>query len=222
MRPGEPPPHPHSGVCLRHHAGGVPSLIFEPILPLRLADIARMLYERMFETLFVVPDDVLQLLSIEKKAALVKYCRGLTITKSALAALVFRASDLGYSYDRKTFEYVPGFLQRGADPPSTMANEDGSITKEGQKFANRIVSIFDQRRVFIAHLFYNADKWHIFYLDYDDIEDHGDNHWKGGPHVHFVNRLWANLTRETAWAHAWRQVKQESRRAHRVRRRTTP
>lgn len=167
----------------------------EEILPLRWAEIAGILYGRMPEDLFVVPEDVLQLLSIEKKATLVRFCRGLTITKSALAALVFRASDLGYWYDRKTFEYVPESLQRGADPPPTMANEDGSFTKDGQKFANRIVSIFDQRRVFIAHLFYNADKWHIFYLDYGDIEDHADNHWKEGPHVHFVNYLWANLTR---------------------------
>ena len=65
--------------------------------------------------------------------------------------------------------------------------------------SKKLKSIILERRHIHVHLFYNDVEWHCFYFSYADLEPLEKNHWKYGPHLHYVNHLWPNLTREKVW-----------------------
>jgi hypothetical protein len=69
-----------------------------------------------------------------------------------------------------------------------------------QKTANKIHAMFGDRRLLSGHMFFNADlsDWHFFYFDQRDFATR-NNHWKEGPHIHFINRLWPNRTAQSVW-----------------------
>lgn len=69
-----------------------------------------------------------------------------------------------------------------------------------QKTANKIYATFDHRRFLSGHMFFSADllDWHFFYFDQRDFAVR-NNHWKEGPHIHFINRLWPNRSAESVW-----------------------
>jgi hypothetical protein len=65
----------------------------------------------------------------------------------------------------------------------------------------KIGQIFKDRRYLVGHIFYIPDlsEWHFFQFDQRDLEHERGNHWKEGPHVHFLNWLWPNYDAKTLW-----------------------
>ena len=141
-----------------------------------------------------VPDYLQELLAIEKKSELKKFCKKITITQDDLIRLIFNSSTIGYLHARKHHEFVPKhLLPKGNELGALGHTPAGKILKaDAKKCVNKISQIFKERRQLSAHVFYNDTKWHIFYFDLDDTDERS-NHWKHGPHIHFVNYLWPNL-----------------------------
>jgi hypothetical protein len=62
--------------------------------------------------------------------------------------------------------------------------------------------MFEERRYLVGHMFYtpNLSEWHFFCFDQRDLEDERPNHWKEGPHVHFINWLWPGQDVKSVWS----------------------
>ena len=146
----------------------------------------------MFEE--TVPDYLQELLAIEKKAELKRFCKKITITQDDLIRLIFNCSTIGYLHARKHHEFVPKHLPPKDNELRALgrATTGDTLTGDAEKCVNKISQIFKERRQLSAHVFYNDAKWHIFYFDLDDTDERS-NHWKHGSHIHFVNYLWPNL-----------------------------
>ncbi len=154
-----------------------------------------------FEALFEV-------LNFSTKRELERHCKNLIIYQQDLVALIL-ATQHGalepYRYanhfDRTTTSNLyPNDTERSA----ISKNGIGEFkTRGAKKFASKISQLFKEQRALAAHIFYSPNHryWHLFYFDNRDTSEHG-NHWKHGPHVHYVSDLWPELT----LAEAWRQV----------------
>jgi hypothetical protein len=150
--------------------------------------------QKMVELSSHVPDMMLKLFSIERKSDLEKYLNNLVITKECLVRTILSCPIIGYHHERRHYQYVP--LQLKEKTPLIP-----NLLKDGdtKKVVGILNSIFEERKLGTAHLFEKAEKWHVFYFDQRDVSDKTENHWECGAHVHFVNYLWANLTKDDVW-----------------------
>jgi hypothetical protein len=137
-----------------------------------------------------VPDYLKQLLAIQKKAALEAFCRTIEITQHDLCVLIVNAGRIGYRHDMHHHQFRPAHLE---------STEAEVASPDRQKFLRKVSQIFAERRLFVAHTFFNDARWHAFYFDQRDHVARSDNHWRGGPHVYFVNDLWPEYTLENFW-----------------------
>ena len=140
-----------------------------------------------------VPAYLVELLSIDNKAALEKYSRKIEITGHDFAVLVWNAGSLGYYHAIQHHDFQPEHLQ------PTDADIAGLRSKNAQPFMRKINQIFKDRRLLVSHLFYNSARWHLFYFDQRDTDEDPQNHWKRGSHIHFVNDLWPGYDPQKLW-----------------------
>ena len=80
-----------------------------------------------------------------------------------------------------------------------------SPPREARKTVTKVFQIFQDRRMFSAHLFYTPSNkfWHLFYFDQLDVTDI-NNHWKaGGPHIHYSRESFTSAP----LADVWRRVR---------------
>jgi hypothetical protein len=145
-----------------------------------------------------MPSYLQELLSISKKNQLRKFAKQIKITRRDFATLVWNAAAIGYGHEIKSREFRP-------TDPSLLGDwnfdhtEDGKLTPEAIRTVKKIKQIFYQRRMLTAHIFFNRARWHIFYFDQRDMDTLGWNHWKCGPHIHFVNDLWPSYDPQDLW-----------------------
>ena len=140
-----------------------------------------------------VPAYLVELLSIDNKAALEKYSRKIEITGHDFSVLVRNAGSLGYYHAIQHHDFQPEHLQ------PTDADIAGLRTKNAQPLMRKINQIFKVRRLLVSHLFYNSARWHLFYFDQRDTDEARSNHWKRGSHIHFVNDLWPGYDPQKLW-----------------------
>ena len=148
-----------------------------------------------------VQDSLRKLFEIDKKSELEKYCRDLILTKEDFAGLVYNCGRIGYLHDIKSQDFVPKHLAPSDDEVASLSSVKvgQELPDKAKKFARKLSQIFKDRRFLVAHIFYNQQKWHIFFFDQRDMEDKAPNHWKEGPHVHFVNHLWPEYDPTDLW-----------------------
>jgi hypothetical protein len=147
--------------------------------------------------------DLVALLAIEKKQALKQHCRAVTIMQSDFADLILTAKtgQLPWMHRAHHRNYTPEHLAlTDKDLSAIASNPVGRFKPDAQKAANKLFAMFDDRRLLSGHMFYNADlsDWHFFYFDQRDF-DRRRNHWRAGPHIHFINKLWPNRTAQSVW-----------------------
>jgi hypothetical protein len=140
-----------------------------------------------------VPPYLIQLLSIDSKAALEKYSRTIEITGHDFAILVGNAASLGYHHAIQHHEFRPEHLE------PTKADLDALRNKNPQRFVRKINQIFKDRRLLVSHLFHNSSRWHLFYFDQRDTQEDRRNRWKRGSHIHVVNDLWPRYDPHKLW-----------------------
>ena len=148
---------------------------------------------------------LLELINSRSKRDLVRLCKTLSIHQQDFVWLIL-ATQHGefhpYKYANHFQEFTPENLVPTEQEQAALAeNGVGKFkTRGAQKFSNKIFQLFKERRLLAAHLLYTPDHkyWHLFYFD---NRDHSDinNHWKHGPHLHYVSDLWPELTMEAAW-----------------------
>ena len=149
----------------------------------------------MFHDVFQpsVPDSLRTLLAFEKKSALERYCRDLTVRSDDLVRLILHSPLIGYLHSQRHQEYQPEEAQLTDDDLDILRRQD---REKLPKFVNKLRNLFQVRKYLSAHLFYNDAKWHVFYFSFRDMEERNPNHWKHGSHVHFVNYLWPDYRPE--------------------------
>jgi hypothetical protein len=134
-----------------------------------------------------------QLFNAEKKSEARKICRRLQITDTDLFhwILAAQAGALnGYRYANVHSEYMPvRVTQSQLDDLGN--NGVGPLTVGARKAANVVGSMYDQRRLFSAHIFYNRTVWHMIYFDQRDMQESG-NHWEKGTHVHYSRETYTS------------------------------
>lgn len=145
-------------------------------------------------------EKIIHIFNIDSKSDLMKYCRDLIIYRKDLAELIMLV-DLGciypYRYHKTFLRKLPDHLYPNIEERNSIINHGVGVykTKEAQKFANKLFQLHKEQRSLVAHIFYTEDwqYWHVFYHDNKDKLIH-DNHWKCGPHIHYVSYLWSGLT----------------------------
>ena len=150
-------------------------------------------------------NSLLNTFNIKSKKELEKHCSGLTVCSQDLVALILGAQHgvlSPYIYANHFSVRVPDHLNPSEEESSAIAeNGVGPFkTRESQKFSSKIFQLFREKRHLSAHLFYTPSKkyWHIIYFDNRDL-DKRNNHWKHGPHIHYISDLWAGLSLKDAW-----------------------
>jgi hypothetical protein len=155
----------------------------------------------MFETIDI--DTLLKLLMLRTKRELVVFSREAVVHSADFVALIL-ATDAGampWTHLIHVRDYVPKHLALTDIDRVAIANaKPGPHTKETKKATNKIFQFFEERRYLVGHIFYNEEltDWHFFYFDQRDQDDE-KHHWRGGPHIHFVNCLWPNLNPQKLW-----------------------
>ncbi len=149
-----------------------------------------------------VPVYLKRLFDFDKKSSLEKYCKDLVIKKGDFAKLIINSYKIGYSHSINYNDFLPEHLNPTADDFKAFdgAKVGERLTGSAKKAANKMTQIFEQRRYLVTHIFWNEDKWHLFYFDQRDMEYRFENHWKKGSHIHFINYLWPNLDPSNVWA----------------------
>lgn len=149
-------------------------------------------------------EGILNLLNQSKKREAVKYCKNLSIYSSDFVILILAAQAgalAPYKYASHFNERIPEHLHPSDDELAELSkNEIGPLRGKSKKAITKVYQIFKDRRCFAAHLFYTPDYkyWHIFYFDQRDNDSH-KNHWKEGPHIHYLSDLWPQHKLPEIW-----------------------
>jgi hypothetical protein len=147
-----------------------------------------------------------EMLNFTSKRELTRHSKTPHVHQQDLVALILAAqhgSLIPYRYANHFERVLPEHLHpNDAEHAAIAANGVGPFKSRGaRKFTSKLFQLFREQRTLAAHLFYTPDHryWHLFYFDNRDTEKQR-NHWKHGPHIHFVSDLWPELSFEVAWA----------------------
>jgi len=148
---------------------------------------------------------VLQLFNVAAKNDVKKYCRDLVIHSDDLTNMILagRVSALRpYEYACHFSQIEPEHLNPTERNFAALAvNGVGPLSREARKTVTKVFQIFQDRRIFSAHLFYTPSNkfWHLFYFDQRDVTDI-NNHWKaGGPHIHYSRESFTSAPLAEVW-----------------------
>ena len=145
-----------------------------------------------------VPESIQRLFSLDRKQEVERYLHDLVVTKAEFAETVLECRGIGYRHYLRNYEYIPEDIKRKVPRVRELLRNARAGDKVGEA-VGIIRSVFEARTLGVAHLFENADRWHVFHFTHRDISDEDVNHWEHGPHLHFVNFLWPNLSKENVW-----------------------
>jgi hypothetical protein len=141
-----------------------------------------------------IPNKFKELFKIDQKAKVQQYCRELTVHEIELDFVIHNCSQLGFTYHYKFPIYVPEHLKTN---DSDFENpQNGKPPKFIKKYNARLVA--GQEKRIHVHLFENGSQWHFFYGTYQDMQS-DNNHWENGSHIHYLNHLWSNYSKEQVW-----------------------
>lgn len=146
-------------------------------------------------------DDLISILSIDRKQELKRHCRVATITQTDFANLIMTcmAGGIPLSHRRHHRGYIPDHLQLSEHDIGALT-PTGQFKERAQKTMRKVSAIFNERRLLSGHIFLSPDhsRWHLFYFDQRDFSER-NNHWDGGSHIHLINWLWPGRTAQSTW-----------------------
>ena len=160
---------------------------------------AQIPYDEVIEKL---SNSVLRIFNFTKKRDLEKYCKNETISSDDLFNVIMACDGGKFPWRRKTRyrDFVPEHLVPRKEDRERMTEEDLNVSSPVPKYLRKIMSIFDERRYLVGHLFYTPDQgnWHMLYFDQRDTSPRR-NHWGGGSHIHVFNYLCTQDGLEKVW-----------------------
>ncbi len=150
-------------------------------------------------------EQLIYLLTLPDKKSVEKYCRELIVAHQDLGQFLLGAR-MGavspYHYachfdDRVPEHLVPNEADSGGLARAFLDRQ----ARRAQKVARKFSQIFQDRRMFCAHLLYTPSKahWHLFYFDQRDMTPYG-NHWRNGAHIHYSRECYVNRSLDEMWA----------------------
>lgn len=179
--------------------GVVIGLDDEVVLERRRAELEEGL-RRDFRDRGVAPH-LKELLSASTKKAVVRVARQAAVTHQEFVDLIFSADHLGLTHRRKHLQFMPDHLRlRDADGDAFFGNGAGPMSEGATRAFRKVTAAFDQRKIQSVHMFEDDSGWHCFYLTYSDTYVPAElNHWKCGPHLHYLSHLFTTLDAEAVW-----------------------
>ncbi|MND83404.1 hypothetical protein D3C87_1146920 [compost metagenome] len=136
-----------------------------------------------------VHPNFLKLLSVTKKSEQVKLLKGLTLTSSQLAVLIFKSyREFGFLYSKYSFKVVPPQFAGKKLPILFNINDDGSVKKFGTTDLSdgSLKQLIEQRTVIVSHFFEKDGVWHCFFATYDSFAGR-ENYKDGQAHMHYIS-----------------------------------
>ncbi len=146
-------------------------------------------------------NNLFKMFGFTKKGEACKYAARVTISGTELFETIIGSQHVGCLYFRKEHIWAPEHLSPSDDEINALGGDDNTIeTKRMQEgFFRKVTQGFKERKLLIFHLFtFGSDKWHIVYFNEKDSDVKNNNHWKHGPHIHFINHLW-KIDLEALW-----------------------
>jgi hypothetical protein len=144
------------------------------------------------------PSSLRALMTAPGKAAKVRVARGLFITGESFHRLVFNCDLRGYSHRIKVVEHTPEHLKPTPEEFEAMYQSQ-TETPASRRFLRALKPRLEERRCWTVHLLEKGDEWHCFYFSYDDAL-RGEQHWKGGKHVHYLaHDFGLQMSKEEVW-----------------------
>ncbi|MEX2144406.1 MAG: hypothetical protein WD740_07410 [Anaerolineales bacterium] len=140
-----------------------------------------------------IPDKIRSLVHAKSKQEVEHVLANSTLTENDLFLMIHNSRQLGYSCRSKYSTFVPDHLR--------ITDSDLQAIKGGQfeKMPRKIFSVLKERKVVNVHLFESNAHWHCFFFTYRDIDEASENHWRGGPHLHYVSDGWPRLDPDRLW-----------------------
>lgn len=150
---------------------------------------------------FGFPKNLENLFALKKKSDVKKMIKTITLTKDELIRAIFNANTLGFSHLQKHKYFIPEDIKHTDEEQEAFSNNGVGliINKKAKKFVKKIGEHFQKRKVISSHLFLKDHEWHLLYFDYNDAYVKTQNHFKGGPHIHYSSYLLTSMTRDTVW-----------------------
>jgi hypothetical protein len=150
-------------------------------------------------------EGLLKIFTFSKKKDLERYCRGLVVNGCDFVSLILHCEQRGdpFIHQISHRDIVPEHLLPSESEHKALSdNSPGLLTPEAAKAVSKMSQIFTERRYLVGHIFYtpSLSEWHFFCFDQRDLEDERPNHWKEGPHVHFINWLWPGQDAKSVWS----------------------
>lgn len=145
------------------------------------------------------------LLNLQKKREVERMCASMEITSEGFFHLLIagRAGAVAnLEYACHFTQYVPEHLEPTEEENQALGSTGvGPLEGKALKLVRKVSAIFNERRVFAAHLFYvpGHAAWHMFYFDQRDTQKRG-NHWKHGPHIHYTSDLIVTAPLSGVWS----------------------
>lgn len=142
---------------------------------------------------FGIPDNIGSLFSAKSMREVKRLSASLKLTENDLFLMIHNSRQLGFSCRSKNSSFVPDHLQ--------ITDSDWQSFKEGrvEQMPRKFFNLLRERKVINVHLFESGSQWHCFFFTYSDIDEVSENHWEGGPHIHYVSHIWPRLNRNTLW-----------------------
>ena len=141
-----------------------------------------------------IPEQILRLFQITKKAQAEKYSRELVLCEYDLFLLIHNCNQINLTHRSKFKQFIPEHLQ------VTYNDRHELKTGNPKSFIKKMSPGLLERRYIHVHLFEYSSDWHCFYFSHQDI-DPLDNtpHWKYGRHLHYISYIWSNLSKRQVW-----------------------
>jgi len=148
---------------------------------------------------------LLKIFTFSKKKDLERYCRSLVVNGNDFVSLILSCEQRAEPFIHQISyqDIVPGHLEPSDSELKALADNGlGELGPEAAKAVRKMGQMFEERRYLVGHIFYtpNISQWHFFCFDQRDLEDQRPNHWKEGPHVHFINWLWPGQDPKSVWS----------------------
>lgn len=182
------------------HSKGIPldnktDLIVKKIIAEKKSAIEQRLKDAGF------PKNLLTLFSLKKKPDVIKMVKQIILNEDDLVRAIFNANALGFDYSKMHKYFVPDDIRHTDEEKEAFYNNGiGVITnKKAKKFVKKVQEHFRKRMVRSTHLFAKDHEWHLLYFDYNDAYVKTQNHFKGGPHIHYTSHLLTSMTKYTVW-----------------------
>jgi hypothetical protein len=147
----------------------------------------------------LVPAYLRELLNISKKSELKKLARKVEIRELDLRKLIMAAPFLNYRFEVKGKDFRDLELPQSSEVEAFRDLPLDRQLKGLEKLKRKISEYSRRSRYLSAYAFVSSKQWHVFYFDQRDIEIGGDNQFKKGSHIHFVNSLWPRYTFDQVW-----------------------